>query len=351
MSTSSSTTTRAESSQKVSGQSQTSQADLFNTTYEYSTEGNLPEDIQRDFEIPIGSSLYTLSLSVETILDNIKPGWERAVEVLEAGEKEPEWNGSIDPDVLDRVLRHIPKNIDELKLIISEDGWYSRVVDPANVCMHEFYIDKTDFESYNVSVEGIVGITLDNLSSAYSSTKNTANIDIEFDGPERKFTVDDGTPIVQSLIDPDCLRQAPDIPNLELPNEIALPGDELRVLLKRLTAFAHGDHVLVSGDDKTEEVTFSVESHSETVHKTYASARDLQHPTAENKSAFKMATPESGETLLSGDYVKNYLTSIRKKDLNDSYTLIFGHEFPIKLRTQFSEKSFSMFMLAPRIQA
>lgn len=343
----SSTASSSKNSQDASTQSQTSQADLFNTTYEYSTEGNLPEDIERDFEIPIGSSLYTLSLQVETILENIKPGWERAVEVLESNKKDPEWNGSIAPAMLDRVLRHIPKNIDELKIAITEDGWYSRVVDPANVCMHEFYIDESDFSDYNVSSEGVIGLPLADLKSAYKSSKNTPTVSIEIS--DRQYTVDDGTPIVQSLIDPDSLRQHPDIPNLNLPNEISLPGEELRGLLKRLTSFGN-DHVLISTDEEVQETTFSIESSRDTLQKTYRTSEDLQYPTAENQAAFGMETPESGETLLSGQYIKDYLSKIRKKDLNDSYTLISGDEFPIKLRTDFTGKSFSMFMLAPRIQ-
>ena len=351
MSTTTSTTSSSKSSQEASTQSQTSQADLFNTTYEYSTEGNLPENIQRDFEIPVGSSLYTLYLPVETVLENIKPGWERAVEILDEGRKDPEWVGSINPNMLDRVLRHIPKAIDEAKVVISDDGWYCRVVDSANVCMHEFWIDKSDFDAYDLSSAGVIGININDLNSAYKNTSKTSLVEIKIgtDG-DRQYTVDDGTPIVQSLINPDSVRRHPDIPDLELPNEISLPGDELRALFKRLTSFGSGEHVLISADEEAQETTFSVESHSDTLHKTYATAQDLQNPTAENQAAFNLKIPESGDTLLSGQYIKDYLTRIRKKDLNDSYTIISGHEFPINLRTEFSDKSFSMFMLAPRIQ-
>jgi len=340
----------AETEASSAGQSTTTQAGLFDTTYEYSTEGNLPEDIQRDFEIPASASLFTLTLPVDWLLEEIKPAWKDAAELIKECSDQPAWEGSINSLHLERVLRHIPSSINEMKIAVTEDGWYASVVDSANVCMFEYWLHKDDFSQYNLSDEGVLGINISHLKKTFKSDSKGQDIDISFND-DRTYTVDDGTPVTASLIDPDSVRQSPDLPDLHLPCSIELPGEEVKTLIRRLGEF--GDHFRVTSDEANQDVVFETESHDTDFGKKYAGKEDLQvyNPLKPDEHPFNLDVPESGSSLVSGDYLGGFIQSLRNKDLSEAYTVIFGHEFPIMIEMGLCGGSFARFMLAPRIEA
>ena len=117
--------------------------------------------------------------------------------------------------------------VDECKIRLNEDELAIRAVDPANVGMVDLTLEAAAFESYEAD-GGVIGVNLNRLEDIAGMANSGDLIQLELDEETRKLHIHiEGLSYTLALIDPDSIRQEPDIPDLDLAAEIVLEGAQI----------------------------------------------------------------------------------------------------------------------------
>ncbi|MFC5368356.1 DNA polymerase sliding clamp [Salinirubrum litoreum] len=225
--------------------------------------------------------------------------------------------------------------VEECKIRLNEDGLAIQAVDPANVGMVDLSLDSEAFESYEAD-GGVIGVNLSRLEDIAGMGNAGDLVHLELDEETRKLHIRiDGLSYTLALIDPDSIRQEPDIPDLDLPAEIVLEGTHLDRGIKAANMVS--DHIALRVDESEE--TFHIEAEGDTddvdLELTRADLIDLEVGPA--------------ESLFSLDYLKDMNKAIPS---DAEVTMELGEEFPVKLHFEFAEGLGQVtYMLAPRIQS
>lgn len=224
--------------------------------------------------------------------------------------------------------------VNECKLRFDEDGLSARACDPANVAMCDVSLPQRAFESYEAD-GGVIGINLDRLQDVLSMGDKGDLVHLELNEETRKLHIEIGElSYTLALIDPDSIRKEPDIPDLDLPAEVAFEGSELA---RGVTATdLVGDHVSLSADP--DEQTFVVSAEGDT---------DDVDLVLGNEELVTGDVDESAESLFSLDYLEDMARPIGS-DVIVSFKL--GTEMPVKFRYTNGQASVQH-LLAPRIQS
>jgi proliferating cell nuclear antigen len=238
-------------------------------------------------------------------------------------------------DTLEAALAPVSALVDECKVRFDEDGISIRAVDPANVAMVDMTLDEAGLESL-VADEGVIGVDLDRLEDVIGMGGSDDLVSLELDAETRKLHIQiDDLSYTLALIDPDSIRQEPDIPDLELPATAAMEGQHL--LRGFSAADLVADRVRIRGDPGAEAVVIAAEGDTDDVELTLG-ADEL----------VSADVPEAADSLFS----LNYLTDMGVPIPDDVIvTLRFGTEFPIKARYQAADYVSVENMLAPRVES
>ena len=225
--------------------------------------------------------------------------------------------------------------VDECKIQLNEEGLTIQAVDPANVAMVDLELEAAAFESYETD-GGLIGVNLTRLEDIASMASGGDLIQLELDEETRKLNISiDGLSYTLALIDPDSIRDEPDIPDLDLPGEIVPEGAQLDRGIK--AADMVSDYIRLRIDEGDE--TFIIEAEGDTDDVDFVLSReDLID-----------ITVGPADSLLSLDYLKDMNRAIP----NDAeVTVELGDDFPVKFHYDFAEGlGHVTFMLAPRIQS
>ena len=225
--------------------------------------------------------------------------------------------------------------VDECKIRLNEDALSIRAVDPANVGMVDLTLEAAAFESYDAD-GGVIGVNLARLEDIAGMANSGDLIHLELDEETRKLHIEiDGLSYTLALIDPESIRQEPDIPELDLPAEIVVEGAQLD---RGVTAADMvSDHIRLRVAEADEAFLVEAEGDTDDV--------DLEL-TREDLIAL---TAGPADSLFSLDYLKDMNKAIPG---DAEVTVELGEEFPVKLHYGFGEGLGQVtFMLAPRIQS
>ncbi|WP_338740670.1 DNA polymerase sliding clamp [Haloplanus salilacus] len=225
--------------------------------------------------------------------------------------------------------------VDECKVRLNEDGLAIRAVDPANVGMVDLSLEAAAFESYEAD-GGVIGVNLSRLEDIAGMGNAGDLVHLELDEETRKLHIRiDGLSYTLALIDPDSIRQEPDIPDLDLPALIVAEGNQLD---RGITAADMvSDHINLRVDE--DDATFHIEAEGDT--------DDVDFEMGADDLIDLDAGPAS--SLFSLDYLKDMNKAIPG---DAEVTVELGEEFPVKLHYDFAEGLGNVtFMLAPRIQS
>ena len=225
--------------------------------------------------------------------------------------------------------------VDECKIHLDDGGIEIRAVDPANVGMVDLSLDASAFESYEAD-GGLIGVNLVRLQDIAGMADSGQLVELELDEETRKLHISiDGLEYTLALIDPESIREEPDLPDLDLSSTIVIEGRDIDRAVT--AADMVSDHIEL-GVDETDEV-FYVEAEGDTddVH-LELDAEDLIDLVAGNASS-----------LVSLDYLQDMNKAIPK---DAEVTMELGEEFPVKLHFDIAEGEGEVtYMLAPRIQS
>ena len=238
-------------------------------------------------------------------------------------------------DTLQATLDSVGVLVEECKIHLGEEGLEIRAVDPANVGMVDLTLDVSAFESYEAS-DGLIGVNLVRLADIAGMADSNQLVHLELDEATRKLHISiDGLEYTLALIDPESIREEPDLPDLDLPAQIVIEGRDIDRAVT--AADMVSDHIELGVDETTETFYVSAEGDTDDVH-LELDADDLIDLTAGPASS-----------LFSLDYLDDMDSAIPK---DAEVTLELGEEFPVKLHFDIAEGKGSVtYMLAPRIQS
>ncbi|WP_331235642.1 DNA polymerase sliding clamp [Natronorarus salvus] len=241
----------------------------------------------------------------------------------------------VSADTLGAALDSVSALVDECKIQLGEEEFSIRAVDPANVGMVDLTLSASAFESYEAD-GGTIGVNLSRLEDIVGMADAGQLVDLELDEETRKLTIRlDGLKYTLALIDPDSIREEPDIPDLDLPARVVLEGRDVNRAVK--AADMVSDHIALGVD--TAEERFYVEAEGDTDDVNFKLDReDLID-----------LTPGEAHSLFSLDYLKEMNKAI---PTDGEVTIDIGEEFPVKLHFEIAEGEGNVtYMLAPRIQS
>ena len=225
--------------------------------------------------------------------------------------------------------------VDECKIRLDEDELTIRAVDPANVGMVDLSLSPDAFESYETD-GGVIGVNLSRLEEMVKMASADQLVHLELDEETRKLHIQfDGLEYTLALIDPDSIRQEPDLPDLDLAAEIVLEGSHIDRAVK--AADMVSEHIVLGVNE--EEDHFYVDAQGDT---------DDVHFELDREDLIDL-TPGDAHSLFSLDYLKE----MNKAIPNDAeVTIELGEDFPVKLHFDIAEGQGNVtYMLAPRIQS
>jgi proliferating cell nuclear antigen len=226
--------------------------------------------------------------------------------------------------------------VDECKVRLDEDGLSIKAVDPANVGMVELDIPADSFESYEADDE-LLGLNLVRFQDITGMANKGDTVVMELDEETRKLLIRiDGLRYTLSLIDPDSIHQEPNVPDLDLPGNVVLPGREIRRGVK--AAGMVSDHMAFGVSDDEESFYMSAEGDTD----------DVRVDLREDDIIELETGGETAQSLFSLDY----LDSMAKAIPNDAQVEVeVGDDYPVKMNFEISGGEAKVtYLLAPRIE-
>ncbi|MFB6071934.1 MAG: DNA polymerase sliding clamp [Halobacterium sp.] len=241
----------------------------------------------------------------------------------------------VSADTLRETLDSVSVLVDECKIHLDEDGISIRAVDPANVGMVDLDLGAAAFESYEAD-GGVIGVNLSRLEDIAGMADAGQLVQLELDEETRKLHIQiDGLEYTLALIDPDSIRQEPDIPDLDLPAHVVVEGADINRAVT--AADMVSDHIALGVDTAAEQFYVDAEGDTDDVH------LELDRDDLIDLDA------GDAHSLFSLDYLKDMNKAIPK---DAEVELELGDEYPVKLHFDIAEAQGRVtYMLAPRIQS
>lgn len=251
----------------------------------------------------------------------------------------------IDPDSLLDALAPVTQLVDEAKIRVNENGLSTKAVDAANVGMVDMHIDASEFETLRTN-DLVLGVNLDRFTKQVNNISSEPVGDedqmlhVKLDNKTRKLHIW-ATPgsmeFTMALVDPDSIRDEPDLPGIDLPGSITMSSSYFDHAVKTANNFA--EHLTLAMDGDSNEFSFA--AHGDT--DDWEAVLDEEHHNVLDLHA---------DTVQS-IYSLDYFNSVRKGLPNDvEIEIELGHDFPTRIMTELMDSNVSVtYMIAPRIQA
>jgi proliferating cell nuclear antigen len=239
-------------------------------------------------------------------------------------------------ETLQDAIEPVSALVDECKIRLNDDGLSIRAVDPANVGMVDMSLAKSAFESYEAD-GGVIGVNLDRFEDVLSMGDSGDLVSLDLNEQTRKLDIHiSGLSYTLALIDPDSIRQEPDIPDLDLPATIVLTGSDL-------------DHGIKAADLCSDHITLRADKDGEAFHMEADGDTDDVDLKLGNEDLLSATVSENAKSLYSLDYLKDMS---RAMDTDAAVSLLLGSEMPVKLRYSRNNGFVEVvYMLAPRVKS
>lgn len=262
-------------------------------------------------------------------------------EPMDAGEVNhlpKRFSATVEADDLDDFVHNISVFVDECRIRTSPDGLRVRAVDPANVGMVDAELDAEAFEGFDTS-KGVLGVNLSRFKEVISLAGSGDLVTMEYDMETRKLHIEtNGVEYTLALIDPDTIRQEPEIPDLDLPCSLEVETSDINRGIK--AADMVSDHIEFKTECAHSGDQFIIEARGDT--------DDVE---------LKLGSEDLVSSSIVGDVASlfslEYMKDIKKAlPTSGSVGMEMGNEFPIRIRFSNEEETQDIeFMLAPRISS
>jgi len=238
-------------------------------------------------------------------------------------------------ETLQSTLDSVGVLVDECKIHLDETGIEIRAVDPANVGMVDLSLSAEAFESYEAD-GGLIGVNLVRLQDIAGMADSGQLVELELDEETRKLHISiDGLEYTLALIDPESIREEPDLPELDLSSTIVIEGRDI-------------DRAVTAADMVSDHIELGVDEGDEVFYVKAEGDTDDVHLELDSEDLIDLVVGEAS-SLFSLDYLQDMNKAIPK---DAEVTMELGEEFPVKLHFDIAEGEGNVtYMLAPRIQS
>jgi proliferating cell nuclear antigen len=246
--------------------------------------------------------------------------------------------GIIQADILQQYVDTLRALVDECKIHFEDGGLTVAAVDPANVAAYpEVTLNKSAFESYEAPGQVRIGVNLTRLDEKLGSANDDDLVQFGIDMETRHFKFRyRQIEHEMALIDPDAIRKEPDKPDLDLPNYVEIPAENLGEAYTNIDYVS--DHVELTTDEAGEE--FRLIGAGDTDRAVAAFNED---------DCRRLELPEDVESLFSLDYLADVVGPIPKDTV---VGVEFGDEYPTYWTWEMCDGGIKAeFTLAPRIRS
>lgn len=223
----------------------------------------------------------------------------------------------------------------EAKLNFGKDGINVAVVDPANVCMHRLEVKPAAFADVPKG-QFTLGTNLERYQDCISKADTEQLIANSFRAEDRMLHVEYGKySTSMAAIDPDSIRQEPDIPDLDLANEVVLDTSDFKDAIDMCQMVS--DHVNFECRPDDEAFAFYAEGDTDETDVVFG-PDDVVSANITKESVSK--------------YSLDYLEDILKAVPSDEIRMIVDQEFPVKMYYGYADGNAEVeTMIAPRISS
>lgn len=241
---------------------------------------------------------------------------------------------TIDATALQTVVEAVGVLVDECRVRVTPEGMRFRAADPALVAMVDVTLDVSCFEQYE-AVETVLGVDLDRLAAVLSVADSGDQVDLSLDETTRTLRVAVGTlSYTLGLLDPDSIRDEPDLPDLDPPATVTLSGTHIDRGVQ--AAEMVSDHLRLAVDEDSRTFALQADGDTDDV------AVELGDEDVQSLS------PGPADSLYSLDYLQA-ITRVMPADA--MVTLELGEEFLAGIRFDLPEADQTVsYRIAPRIQ-
>lgn len=250
----------------------------------------------------------------------------------------------VDPQKFKDGLNSVSQLVDEALLEVSNNGIETSAVDPANVGMVEMEMTADSFKQLDTNNETLA-VKVNELEKAVTrlqdelvedSEDRTLHMTIDEETHRLRVWCEPGTmEFTISLLDPDSVREQPNIPDIDLASTVELKGEYFDHVIQSAQKSGF-DHITVG--TTVDDVTFICEG-------------DIDDFTVvANEDDFGVYSVDGGE--VDSIYSIDYFDDIRK-GLPDGQqvTIEVGNDFPISISAENEDKDINIsYDVAPRVE-
>lgn len=263
---------------------------------------------------------------------------DESVDAGEVNHPPKRLSATVEADELDDFVNNISVLVDECKIRTSPDSLRVRAVDPANVGMVDAELDAEAFEGFDTTT-GVLGVDLGRFEEVVSLADSGDLVTMEYNTETRKLHIaTNGVEYTLALIDPDSIRQEPEIPDLDLPCSLEVETSDINRGIK--AADMVSDHIAFKTERAHSGDQFIIEAEGDT--------DDVELELGE-EDLVSSSIGGDVASLFSLEYMKDIKKAL---PTTGSIGMEMGDEFPIKIRFSNEEETQDVeFMLAPRINS
>ncbi|MEF8833029.1 MAG: hypothetical protein V5A66_05900 [Candidatus Thermoplasmatota archaeon] len=223
--------------------------------------------------------------------------------------------------------------VDETLAVVDEEEFRIEAVDESHVAMAVLSLQANGFEEYEVEEEKVLGLKLEKLEDFLRILDSDEMVELTKEDGRLKAKSGNLTQVIP-LLDPEGMSN-PDIPDLDLSNEVKMKADFLQTGVKAANSI--GDSLKVKADDMKLQF-LAVEDQEQ----------DEIDMTIHADQFAKYSVDEDVESMFALDYLKDMISPISKKA---PVFLRLGADYPMEIEYTFAEgNGKATMMLAPRIE-
>ena len=249
------------------------------------------------------------------------------------------FEAKIDASTLRACVETITAIVDEGKLRITAEGLKLRAVDPANVAMISFVLQRDAFDDFQFSVES-EGDTEIEIGMDFMKLIGILGIggreDVELkldENAQKLYTRMGSLDYTLSLLDPSSLRKEPKVPELEFPAKVIIETEEFRRTIR--AAEKIGENIVLGVDG--EEFYMEAEGEMDKLRLGLGKEQLID------------LTPETVSSLYSLEYISSMSKGMSHAE---NITLNLGKNYPLQVDFALAEGKVKVsYLLAPRIES
>ncbi|MFV9676777.1 MAG: DNA polymerase sliding clamp [Methanosarcinales archaeon] len=249
------------------------------------------------------------------------------------------FEAKIDASTLRACVETITAIVDEGKLRITEEGFKLRAVDPANVAMISFVLQRDAFDDFRFSVESEgdteIEIGMDFMKLiGILGIGGREDVELKLDEHAQKLYTRMGSlDYTLSLLDPSSLRKEPKVPELEFPAKVIIETEEFRRTIR--AAEKIGENIVLGVDG--EEFYMEAEGEMDKLRLGLSKEQLID------------LTPETVSSLYSLEYISSMSKGMSHAE---NITLNLGKNYPLQVDFALAEGKVKVsYLLAPRIES